>query len=159
MRKLKAFYRNNRVYVILMGIAVLCLIIVLSILLAYFNSQTRGSLYGNRLQGIENVEITDSRLRTIETSLNENNIVEKVNVRVIGRIIYLNFHLVDAAKPTEVKAIAINSLELFNDDEKDFYDMAFLFNRKLVDEEDTSFPVIGNKRGGQSTISWTNLSE
>jgi hypothetical protein len=157
MRKLKGFYKNNRVYVILMGIAALCLIIILSILLSYFTSQTRGSHFGNRLQGIENMDMTDTRLKSIETSLNEEELVESSSVRLFGRIIYMSFFLKDEAKPDDVKTLATGSLDLFSDDEKEFFDMSFLFDRELEDEEDRSFPIIGYKRGGHTTISWTNL--
>ena len=95
MEKLKGFYRNNRIFVILMGIATVCLIVIFVVLFMYFTGQRGGNLWGNRLTGIEAVPIADNRLREIETYLSELEIVNRASTRIIGRVIYINVFLND----------------------------------------------------------------
>ena len=157
MNKIKSFYRNNRVFVILMTVASICLIAILAIVLTYLLGQNNGEVYGNRLNGIETVLIDDHKITTIENMIKEDEKVDKVKVKVIGRIIYINTYLT-SGKGSDAKNIAIKSLDAFNDDEKPFYDISFIFD-KPNDEEDKTFPIMGYKKSDNTIISWTNFSE
>lgn len=156
MSKLKGFYQNNRIFVILMGIASVCLVIILTIAVAYMVNQTSGDVYGNRLNGIETVPITDEKIKTLEDTIKVNETVEKVNVRLSGKIIYINCYIT-AGKASDAKNIAIKVLDIFTDDEKSFYDLAFTFSK--VGEEDNAFPIMGYKKSDNTIISWTNIGE
>ena len=60
IKKLKNFYKNNRIYSILMIISLFCLILMASGVVIYFVNQTVSSPYGNRLDGIKNHNIDSS---------------------------------------------------------------------------------------------------
>lgn len=155
MGKLKGFYRNNRVFVILMGIATVCLAIILVVLLITFTGQRGGNHWGNRLAGIENHPIADTRLREIETTLSEIEIVDRASLRIVGRIIYINVFLNDG-RPSDAQEIAMDSLEFFSEDEQSFYDIHFAF-AKVGEVEDSEFPIMGSLKSSNRTITWTNF--
>jgi len=140
-----------------MGIAAICLAIVLTILVIYFLNSSRGNLHGNRLNGIETVPISDNRLRELEALIEENEIVERASTRIMGRIIYINIFLNDG-RPANGQEIAINSLEFFSEDELSFYDVSFIVDL-LGDIDETVFPIMGYKNSNNRIISWTNFNE
>ena len=157
MGKLKGFYKNNRVYVILMGIAIFCVALIGSIMIYYMLSQNSGDAYGNRLNGIETISISEVKLTEVKNSLNENEKVDKVSARVKGKIVYLTIYLKEG-KASDAKNIAMKSLDSFSEDEKSFYDIAFIVE-KTGDVEDVTFPIMGYKKSDNTIISWTNYSE
>ncbi len=156
MKKLKGFYKNNRIFVILMGIAIFCVAIIASAFLYIVLSQNTGELYGNRLNGMETVQISKDRLTTLENTIKEDSKVEKVSSRIQGKIIYINIYIKEG-KAEDAKNLAIKSLDFFSTDEKSFYDIAFSLNKD--DVEDVTFPVLGYKKSDNTIISWTNFSE
>ena len=53
-KKLRAFYKNNRIYCILIMISLACLLLLGIGVIFYFIGQATSSSYGNRLDNIEN---------------------------------------------------------------------------------------------------------
>lgn len=157
MKKFKKFYKNNRIFVILMGVALFCIAVIAIIFGYIILTQNKGNLYGNRLNGIETVKIEKNRLTELEDTIKENEKVEKVSSRIKGKLIYINIYLNDG-KLDDAKNIAIKSLEFFTEDEKNFYDISYSIN-KTGEEEDVSFTVMGYKKSDNTIISWTNYSE
>ncbi len=157
MKKLKGFYKSNRIFVILMGISVFCLAIIAIAFLYIIISQNKGDLYGNRLNGIETVQINQDKLSELEEKLLENEKVDKVTARIKGKVIYINIYIKDG-KATDAKNIAVENLEFFSEDEKAFYDISYSLS-KVGDVEDVTFPIMGYKKSDNTIISWTNYSE
>ena len=87
MKKLKKFYKNNRIYCILMGISLFCLALIAMLFVVYFVNQTKNDTYGNRLNGIESMEISDSEKDEIVNVIKENDKVDKATVNIKGKII------------------------------------------------------------------------
>ena len=157
MEKLKGFYKSNRNFVIMMAVSGICLVIILVLAGIYFFSQTRGDVYGNRLNGIEQVPLENDRLREMVTDIEKNEIVDSVSINLKGRIVYMNVFLNDGTVK-EAQQIAVKALEAFSDDEKAFYDFNFSFEKEGRDEE-SLFPIMGYKKSDNSVIAWTNFSE
>ena len=157
MKKIKEFYKNNRVFVILMAVACFCLAIILVLVGYYFIDQTKGNFYGDRLNGIETVEINDAKISELEKAINENEIVQKTSIRILGKIIYINVYLKDG-KASDAKNVAIKSLDLFSEDEKAFYDISYIF-AKPDEKENSIFPIMGYKKSDNTIIAWTHISE
>ena len=158
MKKLKEFYKHNRVFMILMSVAAVCLVVILFLVISYIFQQKGGNLYGGRLNGMETVEIKNARIEEIENAIKENNKeVESVSARVSGKIFYINIYL-NTGKVADAKSIAVKALDILKEAEKGFYDLAFNFD-KLGDTDDKTFPIMGSKKVGNTIISWTNVSE
>lgn len=152
MGKLKGFYQNNRVYCILMAVSIFCLALIAAAVVFYFINQTKNDVYGNRLNGIESVTITNEHKNEIIDYIKENEKVESVVLNVKGKIIYISIFLTDG-KYEDAQNIAIKSLDKLTEDEKNYYDINFIFDRNS--EENTIFPIMGYKKSDATIITWT----
>ena len=66
MKGIKKFYQNNRVFVILMSIVLVCIVIMAICLISFFYGSKDSSVYGERLDGIDGVKIEESRISELE---------------------------------------------------------------------------------------------
>jgi len=154
---MKQFYKQNRVFVILMGIVLVCLAIMLTILAKYVIKSNTNDTYGNRLDGIKDVVIKDSKINEMEQAINEMEKVQSVTVNVHGKIVYFNVDFETNATIDEAEAVAVKCLDFFEEDYKNFYDMQFLFTKSTSEESEEVFPILGSLKAGATTgISWSN---
>lgn len=154
LKKFKEFYKRNRVYSILMLISLVCIVSILAGVIVYFIGQTSKDKYGNRLDGIESVQIKKDKISEIENKITENELVSSTNIDIRGKLIYVDIVL-KTGKHTDSEAIAQASLELFTKEEKEFYDIQYIVENS--DKEITeNFPVMGYIKAGNSVIKWTN---
>lgn len=153
-KKLKAFYKRNRVYSILMIISIICIIAILVGVILYFVGQTNKDKYGNRLDGIESVQIKDEKLVEIENKISENEKVKETSINIKGKLIYVTISLNEGTH-TDSEAIAQASLDLFSEEEKAFYDIQYIVEN-LDKETEENFPIMGYIKAGNSVIKWTN---
>lgn len=154
MKKLKKFYKNNRIYCILMGISLFCLALIAMLFVVYFINQTKNDTYGNRLNGIESMEISDSQKEEIVNVIKESDKVDKVTINIKGKIIYVNVYLIDGNRDL-ANSIAVKVLNTLDEDKKDFYDINFSFNK----DDDEAFPFMGYKKSDATIISWSKVSD
>lgn len=154
MKKLKKFYKNNRIYCILMGISIFCLALIAMLFVVYFVNQTKNDTYGNRLNGIESMEISDSEKDEIVNVIKESAKVDKATVNIKGKIIYVNVYLLDGNRDL-ANSIAVKVLNTLNEEKKDFYDINFSFNK----DDDEAFPFMGYKKSDATIISWSKVSD
>ena len=153
-KKLKSFYKNNRVYSILMIISIICIVAILVGVVLYFLGQTSKDKYGNRLEGIEKVEIKESKLNEIENKITESELVKSTEVVIKGKLVYITITL-NTGTHADAESLAQTSLELFSEEEKAFYDIQYIVDNK--DEKiEENFPVMGYIKAGNSVIKWTN---
>lgn len=153
---MKRFYKENRVFVILMIIALICIFAIGGMALNYVIKSSTKDNYGNRLEGINDIPITEDMLKTIEENIKTNTKVKTVTINVHGKIV--NF-LVDFDKSTtvrEAQAVAVKTLENFEEDYKNFYDLQFIYTRSESNSEDTTFPMFGYIKAENTTIKWSN---
>ena len=116
---------------------------------------SNGGEYGNRLEGIEEVEINDKKLKEIEKTLEEKETVSEASVRIQGKIIYFNIVFTRDTTLKSAKGVANGTLTLFEDDEKSYYDFGyFLTQVKLEDSEDPGYIVTGTKNAKLESITW-----
>lgn len=153
-KKLKSFYKNNRVYSILMIVSVICIVSILVGVLVYFLGQTSKDKYGNRLDGIESVEITKDKITEIEKKVTESELVKSCDVTIKGKLVYVTITL-NSGTHADSEAIAQTSLELFSEEEKAFYDIQYIVSNEDKTTEE-NFPVMGYIKAGNSVIKWTN---
>lgn len=153
-KKLKSFYKNNRVYSILMIVSIICIVSILVGVLVYFLGQTSKDKYGNRLDGIESVEITKDKVTEIEKKVTESELVKSCDVVIKGKLVYVTITL-SSGTHADSEAIAQTSLELFSEEEKAFYDIQYIVSNEDKTTEE-NFPVMGYIKAGNSVIKWTN---
>lgn len=155
-KKIRDFYRNNRVYSILMLISTICIVSIITGVILYFLGQTNKDKYGNRLEGIENVEFKTESINTIKDSFLTNELVDSVDIEVKGKLIYVSI-ILKSGKHSDSESLVQSSLELFSDEVKSFYDIQFIVDNKDKEVTD-NFPVMGYMSAGASVVKWTNYT-
>lgn len=153
MKKVKGLISRHKV------LAIICLItIVIIAILSYVFSSVLingNNKYGNRLDGIEEVEISDERISGLEEELEGRDEVSSASVRIQGKIIYINIVFNNDVSLDTAKDIANGTLDSFEDDEESFYDFGFYLTQVgSEDEEGDYFVVTGSKHAGADEISY-----
>ena len=154
---MKRFYRENRVFVILMAVVVICAAIMIFLLAKYVMHSNNGNKYGNRLDGIKDVIITSDKKSEMIASLEEESKINSVQVNVHGKIVNFIIDFKKDATIDDAKSIAIKCLDFFEEEYRNFYDLQFLCQKsELESGEKDKFPIIGYIKAGATTISWSN---
>ena len=152
---MKKFYKENRVFVILMGVALVCIAIIVGMMAWYVVSSSTKSAYGNRLDGINDVEIASKKVTEMESNVSEKEKVQDVTINVHGKIVYFNIDFENDTTIDEAKNIAISCLDFFEEDYRNYYDIQFLFTKSKSEESEETFPILGYIKAGKTTISWS----
>ena len=108
------------------------------------------AIYGNRLEGIEKVQITKEQEQQIKEALKDT--TEKVTVRLAGRIVYLNIHTKPEVTQEVAKGYGNTVLAIFSTEQKSYYDFQFMISNA---ENKEQFPILGYKQRTKQSISWT----
>ena len=108
--------------------------------------------YGDRLKGIEKVEISKKKMAEVSKKLEEKDEVTKASVRIQGKIIYINIKYKDGVSVARAKEIAVTALEEFEKEEKSFYDIGFYLTQEK--EDNNGFKITGNKNAKLDSVSW-----
>ena len=148
MKKFVNFLKKN-IFLTLMSLFVLIgMVIILVVMVDFFISGNNE--YGNRLKGIEKVEISKKDMSEVVKKLEEKEEVEKAIVRVQGKIIYITINYKEGVVLDKAKEIANSTLENFEEDEKNFYDIGYF----LTSKGETGFNITGNKKAKKENISF-----
>lgn len=146
-----SFIRKNKF--IILAIAIFLILVILAFkLVSIFLPAEGTALYGERLDGIEEVKISNSKLTKIEDSLKADGAVKKAEVDVAGKIIEVIITVKDDTSVDTAKGLNTKVLESLTEKEKRFYDVQ-IFVKKDTDAAD--FPIIGYKHHAKDTFSWT----
>ncbi len=156
---MKKFYKENRVFVILMGIALVCIAIIVAMLAGYVFKSTTGDKYGKRLDGISDVLIEDEKKDEMEAKILEMDKVQDVKINIHGKTVYFNVDFADDTTVAEAQNVSVASLEFFEEDYLNYYDLQFLMTKSTSDDSSTTFPMLGYRKAQAATISWSNNSK
>ena len=152
---MKKYLKENKTLFTLMIIALVCIVISIILLFKYFYFGNGGSNYGDRLDGIENVKITEEKKSSVVSSIESNDIVTSASSSVTGRIIYIKINFGEKATLTEAQNIALKSLENFSEEEKAFYDFHYTLKQEAT-EKSEGFLIMGAKNVNGSNLVWEN---
>ncbi len=155
MKSIKKFYKEHRVFTMLMAIVLVCLVVIVTVLIQCFYIGNGTDKYGNRLEGIEKYKIDTARETDYEKSLTSNEKVKSADLIVTGKIIYVTIQYETTVDLVEAQSIAAKSLESFSDEEKGFYDFNITLKRNSSDKSD-GFIISGAKNKHGSGVVWNN---
>lgn len=157
MKNIKKFYKEHRIFSILMAVVIVCVILLCTLLIQCFYTGNKDK-YGDRLEDISKYEIKEEKLTEIETKIASQKDVEKVNIYRTGRIIYSELKFKGEVEKLAAQNVAINLLDEFSTDEKSYYDFHF----ELEKEETTTsegFLLQGCRNSNGNGLSWNNDRE
>ena len=149
---MKKFIKNNKLTVITFIICLIFVILVFAIKLTFFPDEGR-AIYGDRLDGIEEVKITSKQEKNIVSKLEEKDEVKSVDTDIKGRILNVIITVNDDVELDPAKALAPVITENLEEDQNGYYDIQVFI--KKSNEEDTRFPIIGYKHQDKDEFSWS----
>ena len=110
------------------------------------------AIYGDRLDGIEKVEITDKQQKEIIKSLEDKDEVKKVSCDIKGRTLNVLITVNDDVELDPAKALTSSITDNLEEDQTSYYDIQVFISK---DNDDTRFPIIGYKHQNKDGFSWT----
>ena len=151
MEKFKKFIMANKgLFVVLILFLLLVTVVGVLFISMFFGGYS--DRYGNRLEGIEDVELKKEYLEEINVGIEKNEGVEDCSARVQGRIVYFTIKYLDGVEEDKAKEIASTTLDGFEEDELKYYDFSYFLTEESEDEE--GFVITGNKHPQIDTIGW-----
>lgn len=148
---MKNFIKNNKVMTVALIICIIFVILVFVLKLTFFSSEGT-AVYGDRLEGIEEVEITSNQQKDIVAALKEKEEVKEAECNTQGRILNVIITVNDEVELDQAKALTSSVTDNLEEDQKSYYDIQ-VFVKKTND--DTRFPIIGYKHQDKDGFSWT----
>lgn len=151
-KKIKSWANKNKGFAIIIALG---FILFLILLIIFFQMLIGGSSdkYGNRLDGINKVKISNKTFEEVKKEVTDTELVEEVSTRLQGKIVYMTITLKSDTSKDKAKEIASATLDNYSEEELKFYDFSF-FLRWKGEEGDTV--VTGNKHHSLDSITWTN---
>lgn len=155
MKKFVQSLKNNQYTVI--GIIIFFLLIVLGFMLYRFLFPNIGSpVYGNRLDGIDKVEITEKQSKTLVDTLKEKEIVKEAKTSVNGKTFKVIITVVDKTKAADAKKLTDVIVDGIEKDQKNYYDIEVFI--KNENEEASGYPIIGYLNKELTSFSYSSAS-
>ena len=148
---MKKFIKNNKVTTIAFIICVIFVVLVFAIKLTFFPNEGT-AIYGDRLDGIEKVEITDKQQKDIIKSLEDKDEVKSADTDIKGRTLNVLITVNDDVELDPAKALTSSVIDNLKKDQTSFYDIQVFISK---DNDDTRFPIIGYKHQNKDGFSWT----
>lgn len=156
MKKIGKFLKEHRIFTMLMAIVIVCFVLIMTVLINVFGGFGDDSnKYGNRLEGIENVEISKKKQDDFESNIANNEKVKSVDILIQGKIVYITMMIEPNVVLEEAESIALKSLDEFTEEEKSFYDFNFTL-KQLATENSDGFIISGAKNKNGTKLIWNN---
>ena len=150
MEKIKKWINKNKGLAILLLLTIIFVIILLIIFIELLIGGSSNK-YGNRLDGIDKVKISNETYESVKKEVEDTELVEKVETRLQGKIVYTTIELKDGITVEKAKEIAVNTLDNYSEEELKYYDFSFFLKWK-GEEKDTV--ITGNKHHNLDSITW-----
>lgn len=157
MNKIKKIWTENRVLFVLFVIVLVCLLIIMGVFLKYFFGSSKSS-YGDRLEGIKEVEVTDDVKNKFLSAMENDELISESSIKVKGKIIYIALHFKDGVSLVEAQSKALASLMVFEQNYLDFYDFNYTLKGNAT-ESSEGFLIMGAKNVNGSGLVWNNNTE
>lgn len=132
---------------------VILIVLVLALCIVYESIfANNNSKYGNRLDGIEQVNIKTKEKNEIKKNIESLDVSSSVKVSLTGKIVEVIVTVNDDVDLGKAKEVYNKVFEKLTDEQKKFFDIQIFLNKKGKDE---SFPTIGYKHHDKDYMSWT----
>lgn len=151
MKKIWNFIVDNRIYIVLVLFVIFCGFVFVT-MKAYLDPEDALAVYGNRLEGIEKVQITDKKEKEVIDFIKEDENIIDVSMSIQGKII--NIIIKSKSKKNTIEKMQEKGIQIvkkFSEDEIKFYDFQL-----FIKNEEANYNLIGYKNKKNEEISWVN---
>ncbi len=145
------FIKKNKLLSIFIGLLIVFIILAVVLLMQLIGGNKKGE-YGDRLTGIEKVEITSNTKNQIEKEIANEELVTKVKYDLKGRLVNIVLNVKDEKEIDSVKEIGNKILSYFDEKQLSYYDIQILVNSD--NEKSEKYPIIGYKHKTRDAINW-----
>ena len=157
MSKIKKIWNENRVLFVLGVILITCVVVITIVSLTYFYGSS-DNVYGNRLESIKNTPLSDKLLNNVKDTMSSKENVKNTNVKVKGKIVYIELTFNDGIKMDDAKETAKEAIKLFSKEELSLYDLQFTIKNNeytLMGAHNSNGSV---SNGEEENIIWNNYT-
>ena len=154
---MKKFWRQYRIFIILMGIVLICMIIM-GIILALLFFKSGKDKYGDRLDSIKKVKVTDKIKDQVISETDKDEKVTKTKIDVSGKTIYVTIYLENVSTVIEAQGKVVNALNTFPDEIKKKYDIQFILLQEKTDKV-PEIKIMGCQNVLGNGLVWNNNRE
>lgn len=134
---------------LVIALAIILVVLITGIIVAkslFFSS--KGDNFGNRLEGIEDHQISDSDITKIKDVLESDEHVVSIEKNLIGKRLDFILKVKSDVDVITAKSLADKILENLSDDTKNFYDIQVMIVNE--DSENQNYPLMGYKHKTKS---------
>lgn len=146
------YIKEHKVTVFVVILFIIIMIILFKLSSIFMGNNGKG-IYGNRLDSISNVPISDSLKGEIKSNISSSNITKNVDVFVKGKIINVIITCNQDVSSFDAKGLSDKVVDSLNDEEKKLYDVQIFIKKS---KDDASFPIIGYRHRNKDGFSWTS---
>ena len=137
-----------------MVIVAICIVIIAFGLIKLFFGNGADK-YGDRLNGIETVQISEDKRTSIKSTVEEDPSINNVKISLSGRIVYIELDFNDTLNLEDAKTKSSKVLENFSDEEQKYYDFNFTIRQSATETTD-GFNLQGAKNASGTRLAWVN---
>ena len=151
MKKISNFISKYKIYFLIL-LAIIVLVFAFIKAKDFLYPDDKNTVYGDRLDGIEEVTITKEVQSKLISKLKENKDISSASIHIQGKII----NIIVIAKTKEntielMEEVSTNFLKEFSAKELAFYDFQF-----FIKNEDANYNLIGYKNKNSEIIIWNS---
>ena len=155
------FIKNHKTeFILLVTVGLILLVSVIMFLVVWF--QGTNNKYGDRLNGIEKVELKDGYMKSLLSKIKEEKeYVIEDSYNLEGRLLSVSVKVKSYTDKNETKKIGDIIKENLKEDELSFYDIQLYISfeeddKKEENEENKVYPIIGYKHKTNDSFVWSN---
>ena len=148
---MKSFIKDNKFTIIAITIFLVIVLLLVQVKNIFFPNGKK-AIYGDRLNGIENVQISKTKQSDVIKILKDDASIKNATVRISGKTIEVIITVNDDIDVNTAKGFANKSLEQFSEEQKKFYDFQVFIKK---DTEEANFPIIGYKHHKKDNFTFT----
>ena len=151
MKEVLKFISKYKIYIVLAILFLFCLFLFITFY-KYMNPSDLNTVYGSRLDGIENVVISDEKKDEIIKFIKDNEDVSSASIDIQGKIINISIKIGNKENTIDImKEKCSEIVNKFSKEEIEFYDFQF-----FIKNEDANYNLIGYKNKKNEELSYSH---
>lgn len=155
LKKLKKFWQENSVLLVLLLILIACLIAILVVVFTYFVGDS-SSKYGDRLEGIEKYPFAEKEKSSLKEKIEEDESVLEAKIETSGKRIIITIAYQKDVTLVNAQSKALATLDYIDEDILSFYDVEYNITAEGTEKTD-GFTISGSHNvSGTGGIVWNN---
>ena len=150
------FIKKHKMAIIAIFVTIIICILTYFTLKSMFIFGNGSDKYGNRLDGIEEVLITNEQVQKLTNEMSEIKDIISIKYDLKGRLVYIIIEVSNETAIEVSKGYANKILSYFDDNQKEYYDFQVMI--KSDSKESEVYPIIGAKHKTSTGFVWTEKS-